>query len=123
MPDDLKPVLKLLLEALQSTGNFAMEQAPLVLREMIWWGTGEAIFWWALWWTAAAVVYFWIRPTVYYAVDADDQDRAIGDIFFRVGCSIAMLAAAGVNAFTLIKISVAPRLYLIEQIGQILNGK
>lgn len=127
MSDDLKPMLKLLLDALQSSTDFAIAQAPLILREMIWWGIGSAIFRWVFWWAIAISAYVWLRPVVLKIAAPNavqfESEAHITTLVFRGVCGVVLLASAGGNAYVLIKIAVAPRLYLIERIGEILNGK
>lgn len=116
--DNLRAMLELLLGALKSTSDFAIEQAPLVLREMLWWSAGEAVLWMVVFLTIAAVIHFKLAPLV--AETAEAELAAPWLRFLSIGVA---LAAVGFNGATLLKIWLAPRLFLVERIAALLSGK
>lgn len=110
------------LAYLEATEGFAMEQAPLLAQEVLSWG---------LWyyssgfigWVALSILLF-VAGNVFRQAILDPIDthyQADKDLFMVAIIAVAALPLTGALAcMTLVvKILVAPRLYIIEQIGRL----
>ena len=123
--EQLKPLLESVLAGLKAGGDFALAQAPLLAKELVWWGVGTAIFW-GVFWTVVALVARWrLWPVIDKAL-RDGGETGLAD-FLKWVSELATyglpLVAWAVNGYTLLMIALAPRLYLIKRIGELLAGK
>jgi len=111
--DNLDELLGKLLEWLEATEPFAIEQVPIVLKEILMWKTAEAV---------GVILIGFIFIAVYLLVLAnakkpllEDECTAVG-LFTIVGgiaCIPATVMPLGCG-FRLLQIYFAPRVYLIE---------
>jgi hypothetical protein len=127
MEEKLTQYLEELVATLKEGGQFAMEQLPLFVHEYLSWGFWESVIWGAILLSASSILIYMAKlffnkyngyePTSYL----DDGHMlyiivsgisAIGSIFAVVG--------AITNILTAIKITVAPRVYLIENLTNLL---
>lgn len=116
------------LEYLEATEGFAVEQAPLLAQEIvrygIWWHGGLACVF-AVSFLMAAVVFLWaIRGTVKNKWTGDGQwcvkdayiiGCALSGVWMVIGLSVTLAEMS-----CLLKALLAPRLYIIEQISGLL---
>lgn len=110
----LNEVVKRALEVAEKTGEFVIEQAPDLLREFYAWHTYSSIFWMVVSLVVVFLLYGKVKTAVknFYSLDEEITDvliAVIGGASF-LGFTIAFF----VNAYNLIFILSAPKLYLIE---------
>lgn len=105
----------------QDAEAFAREQAPIVVQEVLAWG------WWhhailasafllgaIICWVATWVIFRWANNSL------DSVDEPVAKILSSVfigGGSAGFLVGVVANIITMAQISVAPRVYLLEQLG------
>ena len=117
-------LLTYIKDGIESGGEFVMEQAPLLVQEIVLYGRVKwTVFCFALMSIVAFAVYSWVRRgTIYKAYENADDD----DSFFprMLVSSVAGLMAAGFlfpSAESLIRAWLAPRLYVLEFVRQLLR--
>ena len=100
--------------------DFATEQAPLVVQEFLAWKSAEAIFNIVI----VSIALFFIYKFIQWCFKAANSDRTPEDIMGLMGLILAFALSAALitkglvgNAEQLIKIKVAPRVYVIEWIS------
>lgn len=128
MTDDtkkaLEEILKLLSSSLQDGVGFAKQQIPLILQEKLtfdWW----SYLVWTLLFTAIWVgSIFLIRAANRYkaAHKFEDYEFLLGLSWgWFVIMSFAELLALGFNVNEMLKITLAPRLYLLEWVKEFIK--
>ncbi len=106
------------LEYIERTESFVVEQAPLLVQEVLNYGFVFHLFWtlFSLFFVVGIGygIYKWIRAWV--KSDVFDKDGYIPIMIglFGVGIPLAFLCE---NMFVLAKIVVAPRLYLLSELS------
>ena len=110
----LRPLVEKAISGIEKGVDFTMEQAPLLVREFYNWHIAEAIFWLVLSVIVLSIPYFMYK--IYKKYDAFREDELM--VFFPIMASIISLVFGVImfisNLLDLIKLIVAPRLYLIE---------
>lgn len=125
----LSTIVTKALTLAEQTGDFVIEQAPLVIQEFFMWRTATHIFW-----IMFAIVLFvigyrlpfmWVKSTTEQSNSRYDtsfsfqgrwcyEGEAVAAwITFGVGSLLGIVIAL-INTYNLIYILVAPKLYLIE---------
>lgn len=111
--------------------DFLGEQLPIVAQEIINWGIGKAIFWTIVMFTITAFFItfcFYCRKKANEKMEAENGVEWDGNSAHSWGAIISFCLAIlffvitvnyGVN---IVKISVAPRVYLIEQLVKMTKG-
>ena len=113
-------VLNKALEYVERTAEFVGEQAPLLVQEILNYGLFNALFWAGFWGVAfGAVVYGAVRLYHFAVLHSHDDDGFPG-IMLGIFCGGGTLAGCFVCLFKAAKIIIAPRLYLIEKLGDLL---
>jgi hypothetical protein len=116
MKSTLAEYLKKLLSMVEAGANFAVDQIPLVVQEKL-----AFDFWWAFVWFMVGLICgvsatLLIRTgiAVYRAREHRHDERFMG--WVAPGTTLALLGTplAMTNLYTILKISLAPRLYIIE---------
>lgn len=102
----LSELLKKAIEVAEKTGEFAIEQAPLLLQEFYYWHTCKAI----LGVVFCLTIMFLIHFTIRYIVKLEDAKEIY---IFEISQAIP-IAGLFVYIYRLVFIIVAPKLYLIE---------
>ena len=100
--------------------DFATEQAPIVVQEFLAWKSAEAIFNIVIVSIALFFMYKFLQWCFKAANSNEDPDNMLGlmGIVIALGLSAALITKGLVgNAEQLIKIKVAPRVYVIEWIS------
>jgi hypothetical protein len=99
-----------------TTIDFAKEQVPLVVEEMIRWG-----WWGAMLGIAFGIVTFGLCAACvgYIRVSLRKGDEPFFSVVIAALSFVIGAAALTTNTATAIKITVAPRLYLIDQLKEI----
>ena len=106
------------LAYIEATESFVVEQAPLLVQEVLRYGLFNSLFWVGFWAVAFGGVLY-VAVKVYKMLVADNEDPFMGvaiSIFPGGGC----LAGCFINLFDAVKILIAPRLYLLERLDSLL---
>lgn len=120
----LADILKLLTDAASSVGTAAQTEIPLLVREILvyrWW---EAVGWVCL--AAIPMILLWTAGVklARWGLRDDDVDTQFATFFGACMITAVSFIPASVvwtNILTAIKISVAPRLYLLEQVKELIK--
>ena len=110
----LNEVVKRALEVAEKTGEFVIEQAPDLLREFYAWHTYSSIFWMVISLAAVFILYGKVKKAAKKCYSLDEE---LTDVLIAVigGASIlGFTISFFINAYNLIFILSAPKLYLIE---------
>lgn len=108
----LAPIISKAIEAAEKTGDFVIEQAPLVLQEFYAWYTMKFIL--SIIFTFLGVVLFGLITRWIWKQDSDDGGHYIVGFFIGIVPAITLLGIMISSIYDLIFITTAPRLYLIE---------
>ena len=124
MKESLEQALQMFLNALTTASDFVIEQAPLILQELllletitrsIWVGFGLILFILSLW----RSIYMWSHWHWFESKTREDERiTSFIILFFSYIVGIVMFF---VNIIPLIKILIAPRVYLIEYINDLIK--
>lgn len=106
MNETLEIILKKALELAEKTGDFAVEQSPILLQEFYIWHMWTAILGIVLALLISLVIFIIIRVIV---KNLDDTS-----CYLYNWIQIIPIAILGINIYNLVFVLVAPRLYLIE---------
>lgn len=111
---------------LEGTKDFAVEQTPLVIKEVLYWGFAVETFEFLI---SLGILVFGIvlvkrAKTLGWYTKAENYDgESYAIALFGSWTTVVMGAVASViNALDPIKVVVAPRLYLIEYFRELLNA-
>ena len=127
MKEQLKELVKEALEIAEKTGEFVIEQAPLLLQEFYMWEISKSVFFILL----SVLIFLFGRYTPHLYLEKYDKEKKkyyYSKFFSRGGynedtssaflCFVLSLIFSIVlffhYSYNLIFISVAPKLYLIE---------
>jgi len=99
------------LEIAEKTGEFVIEQSPILLKEFYSWHTVTSIAWVLSCLTLVFISYQGIKIAV--KNKWDDEGAFILGVFGYIGV-FGFSVGVIISALELVKILVAPRLYLIE---------
>ena len=107
--------------------EFTVEQAPLVVQEFLRWKLAESIMWIFLSFIPVALLFYTSSraDTMMNLESTPDTDGRVidkSDCFLakwitRIVAILILTFAIGINGFTILKISLAPRVYLIEYVA------
>jgi len=114
--DIVNSFLTELLEFSKDAGAFAKEQVPLVLQEYIAWGIASSI---VLLLPFLVMLFFSVRVWKWAVRVAEDSDGF--SIVAAFLYSIIMLPGLIINLLDLTKAIVAPRVYLIETLSDLIR--
>jgi hypothetical protein len=117
-------LLQFVTDTLKDGKDFTVEQAPKVVQEFLRWYTAESIFWIVLWLVLGAI--WWVvSDKIAKAIEvADDaEDAAVAKLVMRIGGAIIVAIIVGNNAYCLVKVTVAPRIVLIEYARAVIGGR
>lgn len=125
--EQIRSSMSTLLEYVEAGAEFAAEQAPLVAQELIAWGFWDGV----VGAVSSALVlmfgsYFFVKFSIGLsrAIKEDDDDGMFMNVLGLLPIVILWFFAACrllCNVSTIIKASVAPRVYLIEKIAELVN--
>lgn len=124
-------VLETALNGLQKTGEFVVEQAPDVVRQLIAFHTAYYVLFVAL-----AVVWYVVGYTVTYQIVkrrkayiakreyhySDTVGYEISGAFCAVGTTLGATAMLCTNVINLLKITLAPKVWLLEYAASLVLG-
>lgn len=105
-----------LLEFSKDAGAFAKEQVPLVLKEYIYWGIASRIVWML---PFLVMLYFSVRIWR-WAIDSASESDGI-EFLPTVIYTAIMVTGIIYNALKLTKAIVAPRVYLLETLSDLIK--
>lgn len=126
LEEQLAILVQKAIEVAENTGEFALEQAPLLLQEFYAWHLTEHIIY-----LTAALACLYLIKKIFLSIGKDEETNThdyklfskwyddesflffISCVFSFVG-SIALLIGAFLNIIIIVKILIAPKLYLIE---------
>lgn len=117
----LDELAEFILQTLQEGKDFIAEEAPLVLQEFVHWKIAEHSFWLAV--GVGIVLAAWLvggrllvksRQLDPHSYDPERDFAMIGSWFLRIGGAIGGTIVSLFQAFYLLQIIVAPRVYLLE---------
>lgn len=125
--EKLNEILGKLLEWLEAAEGFTIDQAPLVLQEIITWKIAAAIlaliicFCFVGFWA----IFYWVnRGNLIETNDYGSEPTVYGG--FAIGGGIAsifvLLFPGLIHTFELLQLYLAPRAYLIEYVSRLLKG-
>jgi len=103
--------------------DFAVEQAPIVVQEFLSWKMGEAIFN-VIAYTIAAIVLFSVLRFLLKKIKEADMNSSpeeivpigLGFLFCSVVFCLIIFTQLKPNIETIIKIKLAPRVYILEYV-------
>ena len=112
--------------AIVQSVDFAKEQAPLVVQEFLRWKLAEAIIWTVIW-SIPVLTLFWFARKCRIRAESDEvpaldrhttdkTDFTAGKWILRTVGLIILTITLGVNAMTITKIAIAPRVFLIDYV-------
>lgn len=114
---------------IETTGDFVVEQAPIVVAEVIAWGLYSAVFWAIVCFAFALVAGITMLPftKVMRGIHKIANDKApieflwfLGNLAL-VGTSVSCVIRGLVCVHECIFISVAPRLYVLSELSDLIN--
>ena len=113
----LSEVVKKALLVAEKTGNFAIEQAPLLLQEFYAWHITKCVLTLIMWIVFFIICYVGLRKIKKYGKDEDlymsDAECFLPTVFCYLGALVS-LGFLFASIYDLVFILVAPKLYLIE---------
>lgn len=106
--------------------DFTMEQTPLVVKEFLRWHMARAIIYLAIYWMITGLLVFWAYWIHKFCTK---EGVCSDDVFFGTGAKYILLIIAGLifcnstanYGSTIAKISVAPRVYMIEYVADLVS--
>lgn len=126
----LAEILKKGLETAEQTGNFIVEQAPDLIRQLLIWKTVEHAVIFSI---GIALLIFFFKWTKKVGREMKEKDYDFEDYFMDsfanimialgyLSAFIAGIIMIGGNLQNLIQIVFAPKIYLIEYTAKLLGG-
>ena len=120
-PAEIERALKMINDAAQAGGDFAMEQLPLVAKEVIYWSIASSSGWVVFVSVLLAFAVFLLKKANDWRKEETDRWKH-GDTLFAVGAtgfaSIFLFFTLMVSLSCTIKGIVAPRLVLIDYVKE-----
>jgi hypothetical protein len=110
--ESLQRLIEKAIELAERTGEFAIEQAPELLQEFYAWHTATSGIGLSLGVIGVVACLFWARYI--RNIWGNTDEREVYHLIMCGGLSAFSLTAICINAYNLIKITIAPKLYLIE---------
>jgi hypothetical protein len=119
-------------EAIHKSIDFVGEQAPDVIKQFLLWRFFRAGTWCAIWLAVASVLFLLSFKLMKFQkkVAADGRknsdDHAVSCVFkwilMLVACGF-IIGGVGSNSFEMVKIKVAPKVYIIEYVVGLIQGQ
>lgn len=107
------------LAYIETTESFVVEQAPLLVQEVLRYGLFNALFWAGFWAVAVGGV-MWCAVKLYQMLVREDKDNEFIGVMVGIFPGGGCLVVCFVNLFEAMKIGIAPRLYLLERLDSLL---
>ena len=132
--DQLTEIQAFIQQGLETGVDFASAQVPLLIQEILNWGIAYAITWWVLMLIPIGLVLY-VRTHLKdcqknYKLKVKDGGRAsdseeCANVFrgyiLPIAAATILFISTAVNGLEIIKILVAPRLYLLEQVSNLIG--
>lgn len=106
------------LEYVEATESLVVDQAPLLIQEVLTYGFFYASFWCAFW--AVLAVAAFVGATWAWRLMVKNKEDPFPAFLLGLFVGGGTLIGTFVCLFSAVKISVAPRLYLIEQLKDLM---
>jgi len=123
LEEKLQPIIEKAIVAAEKTGEFVIEQAPLVLQEFYRWHLAEHIFFLVIGMLLCSLMFI-VKPflpyeesetwSINYLGKQVEENFGIPAFVFGLASFLIGIIMFFLNLLTIIKILVAPKLYLIE---------
>ena len=137
LEETLQKILEKSIELAEQTGEFVMDQAPLLLQEFYRWHIMQCVLYFIL----AFIIFFAVKyvSTFFgskkeFSITYDNygrereiksvkmygryynpqDDYLVGNLIFKIGSFIPLVIIVFINLYKLLFILIAPKLYLIE---------
>lgn len=107
---------------LKTAEDFAVEQLPDVIQQWLAWELWSSVTLAALFLLVAACIGIFVKKFWKFAGDFDSVDRAFARGIVSILGTIVMagfLVAAGSNVYWAVKVSVAPKIVILEKVSQL----
>ena len=125
----LAEILKKGLETAEKTGNFIVEQAPDLIRQLLIWKTVEHSIYVIIGISLIIYFYRWTKKVAKEMKEKEDDFEdyfmdSLANIFIAIGQISALIIGIALiteNLHDLIQIVFAPKIYLIEYTSQLLG--
>ena len=103
--------------------DFTMEQAPFVVKEFVAWQIARSVVWICIC-VAIAILFLWVaKKLINHATDTqNDNEDFIAGWIIRICCILMIIISFGVNGMRITKVVVAPRVFLIEYVVDVIHG-
>lgn len=130
MNEDIQQILSALLGYLQTAAGFAAEQAPLVLQEILNWAIAANALSMVV---TAGIIYgfcaflrsVWKRARMPYGNGEGESRIDTDDAALLTILPVIFIGVAGIgfliSMFELVKVLVAPRVFLIEYVSKLIS--
>jgi hypothetical protein len=105
-----------LLDFTKDAGAFAKEEIPLVLKEYVVWGIASSIVWLL---PFMVMLFFSVRVVKWSIRVADDTDGF--SVVVAIVYAMAMIPGIIFNLLDMLKAIIAPRVYLIETLSDLIK--
>lgn len=119
-PSNTDQLIKFVTDTLQQGKDLVIDQAPTVVKEFLRWNFYQDLFW-----IGVGLATILTGTIIYYKLKKSLKGTMEYGFQFvpgAVGWIIGTVAVA-INLFDLIKLLVAPRIYLIEYVTSLLRGR
>ena len=105
------------LQYVQSASNFAAEQAPIVIQEILHYGLAKAIVYCTIW-TLVTALGVYITTRAYHAAKGSSDEEIF---LLPAAATIAPFVGMIIELLVICQILFAPRLYLLEQLKVLIS--
>ncbi len=104
------------MEYVQATEGFVVEQAPILIQEILNWGLAESSIYCVIWGVFGSALLYGVYRACRAPHDDNDECVLIPVVIFGGGGGILAVIASFCYLLEAVKVLVAPRLYLLEQL-------
>lgn len=120
----LEGIMNFVEESAKATGDFAKEQIPLYIQELLSWAFWES-FAWTFLFAAIAGFLWWLRAFIIKKSTDKDGDVSFdtywGTLVITLVLSVPCLCGVVNNGLQTLKVGVAPRVWLVEYVAKAIN--
>lgn len=122
-PNQLNQLLQFLLDTLQQSKDFTLDQAPLFVKELLWWRFYQAAFYLG-WWTVACITAgTYGAKFMSAAMNLNGDDALLCKRLIRIIAIAFFMFSLGINGYTMLQVKVAPRVVLMEAVKGFISGR
>lgn len=115
--------LETMRAGIEAAGNFAIEQAPLVIQEKIAWGRAFETIWLAVGIIAVLALLYYSRRVWSWGLKNSDESDGFSvfvSVLYSIG-SIIVFTAAMEQLNLALQVWLAPRIYIIEWLANLVK--